>query len=297
MNALVNPITLSQEDIRWFAESGAIKLKKIFTAEAIDQLRHLTSKSQPKQEYTEYSSDFKKLVYDIEHDITHAICKSSEFKGVVEHLVESGLIFAQGVDFELMPNQRGATWHLDTVSFSYVMPEDQAYTLWIPLDPINTSEQDGGIAYVPRSAYSGDALFSLLDQLVRHGKVEQVSQLEDFKRSNFQYASQVEEVVLESCKVAHDFEVGDALLLDKFVWHKSCPLREGVLPSRRAYGMRFVGGKSRYSQMFRDGMYSLIRASGEEPQTNFAYTALGHLNDGDVITEKNIARLTDVKRG
>lgn len=298
MNSLVNLITFSQEEIRSFSESGGIKLNKFLTTEATEQLRKLTSNSPPTKEFTQHSTDcqklayddFQKLVYDIEQDITFKIYSSPNFKDTFRQLIAQGLTFTQSVGFELAPNKKGSAWHLDNVSFSYIMPEDLGYTLWIPLDPIKTHEQHGGLAYVPRTAYSGNSYFSLLYQLVKNGKIDEVCQLEDFKRFNFQYASRMEELVLESCKVEHDFEVGDALLLDKYVWHKSCPLKEGVLPSRRAYVMRFIGAHSHYSKIFLDGMYSLIRATGEEPRTLFGYKALAHLQDGDPISEDIIAR-------
>ncbi|MBC6476953.1 MAG: hypothetical protein GDA56_03300 [Hormoscilla sp. GM7CHS1pb] len=267
-----------------------MKLKNLLTTEATDELRKITSNSRSREEFSKYSTEFKKLVYDIEQDITFQIYSSPNFKNTFRQLVGQELTFTQSVGFELTPKKKGAAWHLDTISFSYIMPEDLGYTLWIPLDPIKTREQHGGIAYVPRKAYSGDAYFFLLDQVVKNGKVDEVCQFEDFKRSNFQYASQMEEIALESCKVEHDFEVGDALLLDKFVWHKSCPLKEGTLPSRKAYVMRFVGSHSRYSKAFLDGMYSLIRATGEEPQTTFGYKALAHLKDGDPISEELIVK-------
>ncbi|AOX03024.1 hypothetical protein BJP34_29465 [Moorena producens PAL-8-15-08-1] len=290
MISLVNLITFSQEEIRSFSETGAIKLKNILTTEATDHLRKLTTNSRPREEFTKYSTDFEKLVYDIDKDITYQIYSSPNFKDTFRQLVPQELTFTQSLGFELTPKKKGAAWHLDTISFSYIMPEDLGYTLWIPLDPINTREQHGGIAYVPRKAYSGDAYFSLLYQLVKNGKIDEVCQLEDFNRFNFQYASQMEELALESCKVEHDLEVGDALLFDKYVWHKSCPLKEGVLPSRKAYVMRLIGSHSHYSKMFLDGMYSLIRSTGEEPQTLFGYKALAHLKDGDPISEDIIAR-------
>ncbi|NEQ88835.1 MAG: hypothetical protein F6K26_55795, partial [Moorea sp. SIO2I5] len=40
---LVNKITLSQEDKQSFSENGFIKLKQLFTSEATDKLRKLTS--------------------------------------------------------------------------------------------------------------------------------------------------------------------------------------------------------------------------------------------------------------
>jgi len=286
MGSLVNSLSLSQEEKHFFSEHGFIKLKKLLTNEAIDGLRELISKSnQMKKPPSFYSGDLSKIGYDLEEKITRDIHSSANFKDIFNQLIDNrGAVFVQGVGFELEPNQTGFNWHHDILSFCYVMPEDLAYTLWIPLDPINTKEQHGGLAYVSRKVHSAREYFHLVYQLVQQDKISEFSQTEAFKKWNFQYASDVEKFILDNNTVADDFEVGDALLLNKFVWHKSCTFTEGSMVSRKAYVMRFVDGNAHYSKTFLEGTYSLLKTTGNDLQSDIGYQLIDLLEDGDVIS-------------
>ncbi|EGJ30248.1 MULTISPECIES: hypothetical protein [Moorena] len=283
MSLLVNKITISPEEKNSFAENGFIKLKKLFTDEAIDKLRYLTAESnQVKKVPESYSGDFSRVGYDLENAVTHQIYSEENFKNTFKPLIENELIFTQGVGFELKPNRKGFHFHLDLVSFNFIKPEDLGYSLWIPLVPINTKEQHGGMAYVPRKAYPTSGYYALRYELIQHKDFAEFCQTEEFNYFEFFYASKVEEMVLDTNKVEDNFEVGDALLLDKFVWHRSVPLLEGKLPSRMAYTMRFVDSQARYSKIFLDGLYSLIKSKGDDTLTSFGYK-LTDLKDGDLI--------------
>ncbi|MGK7873132.1 MAG: hypothetical protein AB4426_07405 [Xenococcaceae cyanobacterium] len=170
------------------------------------------------------------------------------------------------------------------------MPEDLAYTMWIPLDPINTKEQHGGLAYVSRQIHSAREYFDLLYQLVQQENIADFSQTEDFKNWNFQYASPLITFILDNNKVEDDFEVGDALVLDKFVWHKSCTLKDGVLPSRMAYAIRFVDCQARYSKVLIEGTYSILQSTSSDLDSDVGYQLANFLKDGDIISD-NLASL------
>lgn len=165
------------------------------------------------------------------------------------------------------------------------MPEDLAYTLWMPLDPINTQEQHGGLAYVSRQIHSARGYFDMVYYLVQQEGITEFAQTEAFKNWDFQYASEVETFLLDRNAVADDFEVGDALLLDKFVWHKSCPLKEGNLPSRRVYIMRLVDCKARFSKTLIEGTYSLLQSTTNDLHSDVGYQLTKVLNEGDVISD------------
>ncbi|MGD1911173.1 MAG: hypothetical protein ACFB2X_10035 [Rivularia sp. (in: cyanobacteria)] len=289
MSSLINQITLSQKDKQFFAENGFIKLKKLLTLEAIDRLRKLTSRSnQMKNPPQFYSGELSKIGYDVEEEVTHDIYTSNNFKSLFKELTVQGVAFIQGIGFELEPLHKGFPWHHDILSFCYIMPEDLGYTLWIPLDPIKTKEQHGGLAYVSRKVHSAREYFNLVYQLVQQEKFSDFLQTEDFKSFDLYYASKAESFILDNNKVEDDFEVGDALLLDKFVWHKSCLLKEGALSSRMAYVMRFVDKQARYSKTLIEGTYSLFKAGGSDLQSDVGYRLAKHLKDGDMISEKLI---------
>lgn len=283
MSLLVNQLNLSQKEKNLFSENGFVKLKKLLTGEAIDKLRDLTAESNGVEKVPEsYSGDFSRVGYDLENEVTHKIYSDNNFKYTLKQLIERELIFTQGVGFELKPNKKGFYFHLDLVSFNFIKPEDLGYSLWIPLIPINTKEQHGGMAYVPRKAYPSSGYYDLRYELIQHQDFSQFCQTEDFNYFDFFYASKLEELVLEKNQVEDDFEVGDALLLDKFIWHRSCPLKEGAWPSRMAYTMRFVDSQARYSKIFLNGLYSLIKSNGDDTLTSFGYK-LTDLKEGDII--------------
>ncbi|MEB3341801.1 phytanoyl-CoA dioxygenase family protein [Okeania sp.] len=284
MSLLVNKITISAEEKKSFAENGFLKLKKLFTDEAIDKLQNLIAQSNQVQKVPEsYSGDFSRVGYDLENAVTKNIYSDENFKNTLKQLIANELIFTQGVGFELKPNKKGFPFHLDLVSFNFIKPEDLAYSIWIPLVPINTKEQHGGMAYVPQKAYPTFGYYALRYEAIQHQDFAEFCQTEDFNYLDFFYASKLENLVLEKNKVEDDFEVGDALLLDKFVWHRSVPLLEGKLPSRMAYTMRFVDSQARYSKIFLDGLYSLIKAKGDDTLTSFGYK-LTDLKEGDFVS-------------
>ncbi len=292
MNSLINQITLSQEEKQFFAKNGFIKLKQLLTREAIDGLRKLISKSNAMKTPPKfYSGEMSKMGYDVEEAITRDIYSSANFKDVLNQLTNNrGAAFIQGIGFELEPNQKGFNWHHDVLSLCYVMPEDLAYTMWIPLDPINTKEQHGGLAYASHKVCSARQYFDLVYQLVQQENISEFSKTEEFKNWDFQYASPVETFLLDNNKVEDDFEVGDALLLDKFVWHKSCPLREGALPSRKAYVMRFVDCQARYSKTLLQGTYTILKSTSSDLHSDVGYQLAEFLKDGEIISD-NLANL------
>ncbi|NEQ80945.1 MAG: hypothetical protein F6K26_12040 [Moorea sp. SIO2I5] len=285
MSLLVNKITISPDEKNYFAENGFIKLKKLLTHEAIDELRNLIAQShQVKKVPESYSGDFSRMGYYQENAVTQKIYSHENFKNTLKQLIENELIFTQGLGFELKPNRKGFRFHLDLVSFNFIKPEDLAYSIWIPLVPINTKDQHGGMAYVPRKAYPTSGYYALRYELIQHKDFAEFCQTEEFNYFEFFYTSKVEDMVLEKNKVEDNFEVGDALLLDKFVWHRSVPLLEGKLPSRMAYTMRFVDSQARYSKIFLDGLYSLIKSNGDHTLTSFGYK-LTDLKEGDCISK------------
>lgn len=184
--------------------------------------------------------------------------------------------------FELEPHKKGFNWHVGVQAFHYIMPNDFACSLWIPLDPIDTKRQHGGMAYVPRSIYSAYEYFSLIHQLVKQENISDVLTSEEFHEA--QYASKIESLILERNKIEDNFEVGDAFLFDKFVWHRSCPLKQGELPSRMAYVMRFVDSEARYSRSFLEGLARSRESFGKPIQTLFGYK-FSDLEDGEQISK------------
>lgn len=282
MNLLVNQLKIEEKDVDFFQKNGFIPLRGLLTTDAINGLRKITRTSQIQKPGESFYGDFAKMGYNLENTTLKDIYNSDELNTILTQLSRKRLKFTQAMGFELEPQKKGFNWHVGIQAFHYIMPQDFACSLWIPLDPINTQAQHGGMAYVSRNIYSAYEYFSLVHQLVQQQDLSQLLTPQEFHDS--QYASKIESVILEKNKTEDDFEIGDALLFDKFVWHRSCPLKEGNLSSRMAYVMGFIDSQARYSKTFLEGL-TRSRQSFDKPlQTLFGYK-FSNLEEGELVSK------------
>lgn len=282
MNLLVNQLKINDKDVNFFQENGFIPLRGLLTTDAINGLRKITRTSQIQKPAESFYGDFAKMGYNLENTTLKDIYNSDELNTILTQLSRKRLKFTQAMGFELEPQKKGFNWHVGIQAFHYIMPQDFACSLWIPLDTINTQAQHGGMAYVSRNIYSAYEYFSLVHQLVQQQDLSQLLTPQEFHDS--QYASKIESVILEKNKTEDDFEIGDALLFDKFVWHRSCPLQEGKLPSRMAYVMRFIDTQAGYSKTFLEGLARSRQSFGKPLQTLFGYK-FSNLEDGELVSK------------
>lgn len=144
------------------------------------------------------------------------------------------LIMTESQSFELTPLKQGFAWHYDSLSFRYIRPQDAAFSVWIPLDPIDNAGQRGGMAYLAETIYSAKANFqiaSLLSKRIAAGV--SVEDLSAHLRSIFSMPSLLTEIFEEN-KTQDDFDLDDVLLFTKSMWHRSEPLLPGPLDTRLA---------------------------------------------------------------
>src|SRR6185295_16071505 len=115
--------------------------------------------------------DFQRARYDVgnKNAVTRALIGSPEFRRILHTLIPGRLRFTQGIGFELTPGNVGLDWHFDLLSFSYIHPQDGAYTLWIPFDRIDPADQRGGLEYVPEDVYSSRDLTVLTYKHILRG--------------------------------------------------------------------------------------------------------------------------------
>ncbi|MBZ8179875.1 phytanoyl-CoA dioxygenase family protein [Oscillatoria salina] len=279
----VNEIEISSSDIHSFSKQGFLKLKKLFTPQAIEYFKELTLAQIAAPAGFYPNSEMSKLKYGINNSVIKEMYSSREFD-VFNKLTQKKLLFLQGVGFQMDTEKKGFDWHVGVFSFNFLMPEDFACSLWIPLDPINTRQQHGGMAYVPKNVVSADTYFFLVDRLIREDDFLEALSLGQF--NNFYHAPEMEAFLLEKDKIEDDFEIGDALLFDKFVWHRSCPLKPGNLKSRTAFVMRFSGDKSRYSKTLLNRLDLAMERLNYNTQTKLG-SKFSELSDGDLILEMN----------
>ena len=285
MDLLVNKIAISEQEKQFFCDRGFLKLSKLLTTESIDQLREMTGK-QTYSPPSDYSGELSKIGYDIDEDITRNIYSSANFQQIIQQLIPEGLTFIQGAVFELKANQKGFRWHHDLLSLCYVMPEDVACTLWIPLDAIDTNKQHGGLACVSHKIHSARGYFDLVYQLGQQDGLAEFAQSEACKQWDLSYASDVEQFLLDRNEIVEDFDLGDVLLMNKFVWHKSCQLKRGDLAARRVYVMRFVGNNARFSKRFTESTYTLLQSTTNDVRSDLGYQLTNILNEGDIISDR-----------
>src|SRR3990167_3628787 len=112
-------------------------------------------------------------------------------------------------------------------------------------------QQAGGMRYVPRDVISGEfmydyidpAVFRCLDERIKSGGIafDDYVALRDEPLNSPGIGR-----LLEYFSVEDDYELGDALLFDKYVIHRSVKLGEGELETRDAFSLRFIADDSRY---------------------------------------------------
>jgi hypothetical protein len=282
MSLLVNNTEIKEEEVKSFQEKGFIPLRKLLSNDAINDLRKIINSPQIHNPSKSFYGDFAKMGYNLENSTLQDIYSSKELEIILNQLTNKKLKFTQAMGFELEPQRTGFNWHVGIQAFHYIMPEEFACSLWIPLDPINIKEQHGGMAYVPRNIYSASEYFSLIYQLVQQENISELLTEQEFHDS--QYASKIESLILEQNKVEDNFELGDAFLFDKFVWHRSCPLKEGKMPSRMAIVIRFIDSQARYSKKFLEGLARSRQSFGKPLNTLFGYK-FSTVEDGESLSK------------
>ncbi|MFI8748109.1 hypothetical protein ACIGKL_23570 [Pseudomonas sp. NPDC077186] len=270
METLNNDFRLTDEHIADYQRTGFVLLKQFFSRDMIDYLsKRVNDELETPTDH--YQKGFDKLRYDLCNDdeAIFELIGDSRFKRIMTDLTERRLFFTQGVGFGLKKNlSKGFTWHIESQSFGFNRSEDYGTTLWAPLHRIDTRQQGGGMRYVPRDVISGEfmydyidpAVFRCLDERIQSGGIafEDYVALRDEPLNSSGIGR-----LLEYFSVEDDFELGDVLLFDKYVIHRSVPLGEGELDSRDAFSLRFIADDSRYD---------LARAhSIEIPRNHYGY--------------------------
>jgi hypothetical protein len=253
---MINPgLSISEADIHKFRAHGFLKLEKIFSEKLIEHMRDLSG-SQVTPPTDNYGAGFSRLKYDIGNDDSTilALMGYPGFASLVTSLTGMPLFFTQGLGFELEKNSStGFPWHVGTQSFGFQRREDQGFTIWVPLSPINPEGQRGGMAYVSKQVLSGEFIYQHINMLPGFMK----SEMKAGKKLTFGDFSQLKNHLLSSPEMARlldhyavedSFEPGDALIFDKYVLHRSIPLEEGPMQSRLAYALRFSALDARYDK-------------------------------------------------
>jgi hypothetical protein len=253
MDTLNPNFVLKTEDIQRYRSAGFVRLKQFFAPEYVAYLRDKV-RSELKTPTDHYQKGFDRLGYDLceGDEQIYALLANHAFREIMKALTDKKLFFTQGVGFELRRNvSKGFEWHIESQSFGFHRTDDYATTIWAPLDPIDTKGQRGGMRYVPTDIISGRFMYEHVDPAVFRCMEERIASggiefKEYVKLRDEPLNSSGMNRLLEHFAVEDDFDVGDILLMDKYVIHKSVMLGDGPMESRDAFSFRFIEEDSLY---------------------------------------------------
>ena len=253
---LVNPLRLEQDDLRHFQERGFIKLRQLLTPTAIEHLGELAdSQLRPcRTSAPAHGDGFSRLTHQLgQIGILERLYRQPAFTQVLTRLTGCRLIVSEAQSFELQTGRSGFAWHYDSLNFRYIRPQDPAFSLWLPLQPIRPDQQGGGMAWVPLSRCSAQANFQFSRLLAE--KLARGEAIEDFSahlRQTYCTPGLLTDS-FEQQRIEDSFDPGDALLFSKYLWHRSSPLLPGDLQRRQAVSLRLLDWRARLDPLLQEG--------------------------------------------
>ena len=162
--------------------------------------------------------------------------------------------------FSVEPNQRGLPWHVGVGSFSFTKTEDFGASIWIPLDEI-TKEYRGGMQYVSTKIFPGQFFYTINDLHLQNNIKwdESKGDLNEYvANANTILNNITEDVIDYTIQNGYEedqYNVGDVLFFNKYVLHRSVPLKPGLHKLRRAFVIRLVDYDTRVDEE-RLGLFS-----------------------------------------
>ena len=296
-----NEFRVTGEHKEKFRRDGFVKLEGFFNAAVVNMLFDRIEVEMGRAAPSSTASDFlfSRLRYDLEGERAdiYELLERPYFRRALTDLAERDLFLTFEVFFEIEKERhRGFGWHVDLPSFSYQVAAEHACSLWVPLHPVDTKGQRGGMAYVPVNVVSGDftyqierAIVSTLEAKERAGVRTSIGDYLGMQAGILNSPAMAE--IFENHQVEDDFEPGDVLLFNKLVAHRSIMLGEGPLPKRAAYTMRFVDAGSHYDLQGAQTLEFPVEKYGKGP-IPYKPHARGHIKiaeaggrDGDVLAE------------
>ena len=248
-------VTQEQKDA--FERDGFVKLEGFLNEDVVGTLLTRVEVEMGRGEGDNFRVDkqFSRATYYFESDKNdvYDLLERPHFRRTLTDLVNRDLFLTFELCFEIEKNvSQGFAWHVGVQSFGFQVAEEFGCTLWVPLHPVDTAVQRGGMAYVPQHVVSGDFIFHQIEPAVvstlqakeRNGERTSVTEYFALRAGVLNGPTMVE--ILENHQIEDDFKPGDAFLFNKMVIHRSVMLGEGPILRRAAYVMRFVDAGSHY---------------------------------------------------
>lgn len=283
----MSPITLrdrrfASQDSEQYHRTGSFLAKSLLDADHISLLQQASNEDFRAEDHSPlFAPEFDRYSNQF-------VTRTDRLKGMLDALraplstlVQRDIVFTQGIIFALNPGTRGYRWHFDNLSFCFIRPGDLAFTFWVPLTPIRVNEQNGGMLLVDRSDFCARSRMQQWAFHERRGYANGAlgERLLAAKQAQYEdrWYGAYDLEMLEDLAHERDMEVGDALIFDRFTWHRSQKLGPGPIQTRTAVAFRAVDADARFDKVLFER--SMLHRTEEDVPPLFGHL-LGDLEDG-----------------
>jgi cyanophycin synthetase len=283
----VNDIALTSAARADYRRTGALHIQGLFTGDGMELL------IQANEEDVQQADHPEKFTSAFDRYSNRLFSRSDRLKGVVDKLkgvlaeiVGEDIVFTQGLVLHMKQGTLGFAWHFDEFSFCFVRPQDMGFTLWIPLIPIYTEQQHGGLIWVNQDDFSARNRMQQWAHYEKRGRRAGEPGDRYGTAKNGQYGDTwvgpLDQELLTDLKQGCDMELGDALVFDRYTWHKSHPLGPGPIPSRTAIVLRVVSADARFDKALFENV--MANRADQDPPPSFGHL-LAAFDDGTPMRE------------
>ena len=237
-----------------YEEKGYCQLQNFFSFSEIKRIQQTLENAKNKSEVSKEkvtlklgkteNIDTKDHAYDlVKYDFVSSLIKRK--LPFLNYITGKKIMIMHNALFSVEPNQTGLSWHVGVGSFSFTKMEDFGASIWIPLDEI-TKEYQGGMRYVSTKIFPGQFLYTINDLHLKNNIKwdESKGDLNEYvTNANTIFNKITEDVIdytIQDGYEEHEYNLGDVLFFNKYVLHRSVPLKPGLHKLRRAFVIRLV---------------------------------------------------------
>ena len=236
---LTNNVTLTSQDRESYAQTGVLLIEQLFTDAGVKLLIKATQENfQPADHTKEFIPGFDRFSNQFLSRTSWLPQLVDELSGFLKLVMQNDVVLTQAMILEMKPGSPGFLWHFDEFSFCFVRAEDMAFTLWIPLIPIRTQEQHGGLLWVNQNDFSARSRMQQWAFYQKQGLQTNDPDNRYHSAKHQQYgenwAGEYDHEMFGDLQQECDMQLGDALLFNRYTWHKTHEIRPGPIPCRTA---------------------------------------------------------------
>lgn len=291
LSSLVNALSFTAQDKADYQRTGVAPIRKMFAPEVIENLKQSVENNFQTNDHPDgiltgfgrFSNEFAN------RDELFTILLDQILKPLNE-LAGEELACTQIAILELQAGvSRGFSWHFDNFSFCYIDPDVSGHTFWLPLHPIDVTKQHGGMYWVHQDDFSGKAR---MQQWAHYQLVDKAHKISGGKYAdafNNQYpldwVGEFDQLMMEDLKKDCSFEIGDALLFNRFTWHRSQHLfPDGPLQKRTTIIFRLVDMDGKINRTLFEKTMERSDLEGSMNPKSFGHRLDG-FKDGDLMRD------------